>query len=211
MADRTKLFLQRMAGRFGYQIRRIKAGVSCENALTEQVRLVGRDAQAVVEVGAADGRDAERYAELFPKARILAVEPVPDSYAKLAQRMNRVDRLTAVNAALAARVGKAEFHVGRWADASSLLPAKATGSNYDAYTTPHQTIEVDTTTLDALCTRHAITDIDLLKMDVQGAEMGILSASCDLLHRPRSEQSTRKYSSRHLMRVPHSSMTLHAF
>jgi FkbM family methyltransferase len=183
MAGRTKLFLQRLAGRFGYQIRRIEAGVSCENALTEQVRLVGRDAQAIVEVGAADGRDAEQYAELFPLARILAVEPVPDSYAKLALRMGRVDRLTAVNSALAAHVGKAEFHVGRWADASSLLPAKATGSSYDQYTTSRQTIEVETTTLDALCHQHGITHIDLLKMDVQGVEMGILSAAGDLLQR----------------------------
>ncbi len=183
MAGRTKLFLQRIAGLFGYQIRRIEAGVSCDNAIAEQVRLVGRDAQTVVEVGAADGRDAEEYAKLFPQARILAVEPVPESYAKLALRTNRVDRLTAVNAALAAHAGRADFHVGRWTDASSLLPTKATGSSYDEYTASCQTIEVDTTTLDALCKRHAISDIDLLKMDVQGAEMGILSAAGELLHR----------------------------
>jgi FkbM family methyltransferase len=151
--------------------------------LTEQVRLVGRDAACIIEVGAADGRDAERYAELFPKARIVAVEPVPGSFAKLALRAGRVERLTAVHAALAAGVGKAEFHIGCWADASSLLPAKATGTTYDEYTTSRQTIEVDTTTLDALCQHHGIVDIDLLKMDVQGAEMLILSASPDLLRR----------------------------
>lgn len=172
-----------MAGRLGYQIRRIEAGVSYENAYTEQARLVGHDAQTIVEVGAADGRDAEYYAELFPQARILAVEPVPESYAKLASRMSRVDRLTAVNAALTTQVGKAEFHVARLADASSLLPAKPTGSNYDEYTTSRHTIEVETTTLDALCRQHGITEIDLLKMDVQGAEMRILSAACDLLER----------------------------
>lgn len=172
-----------MAGRLGYQIRRIEAGVSYENAYTEQLRLVGHDARAIVEVGAADGRDAEHYAELFPRARILAVEPMPESYAKLALRTGRVDRVTAVNAALSAQVGKAEFHVARWADASSLLPAKETGSNCDKYTASRRTIEVETTTLDTLCRQHGIAEIDLLKMDVQGAEMGILSAAGDLLQR----------------------------
>jgi FkbM family methyltransferase len=183
MAGRTKLFLQRLAGRLGYQIRRLEAGVSCENALTEQVRLVGHDAQVIIEVGAADGRDAEQYAELFPKARIVAVEPVPESYAKLARRKDRVERLTAVHAALSSQAGKSEFHVGQWADASSLLPAKVTGSNYDTYTTARQTIEVDTITLDSLCHQHDVTDVDLLKMDVQGAEMLILSAAHGLLQR----------------------------
>lgn len=171
MPGRTKIFLQALANRLGYQIRRLDANVSLADAISEQVRLIGTQAKTVIEVGAADGRDAEQYARLFPNAQIIAIEPVPESFAKLALRADRTPRLSAINAALADAPGRSDFRVGAWVDASSLMAAKATHSNYDAYTKSTETIVVDTTTLDLLCAEFNLTSIDLLKMDVQGAEL----------------------------------------
>lgn len=183
MAGELKMAIQRIINKFGYRILRQDANVSFDDAFCEQLRLVGRDARFVVEVGSADGRDAERYARLLPKARVLAFEPLPKSFETLKARTVGLPSLTAVNAAVADVRGKAEFNVGTWPDASSLLKARAMGSNYDTYAAPTHSIPVEVVTLDETCREHGITHIDLLKMDAQGAEMRILAGATDLLTR----------------------------
>jgi hypothetical protein len=44
---------------------------------------------------------------------------------------------------------------------------------------------VATSTLDAFCAEHQITEIDILKMDTQGAELLILTGASDLLKEQR--------------------------
>lgn len=175
-----KLAVQSIAQRAGYQIRRMDAGASLEDPYTEQRRLAP-GARTVFEVGAADGRDCDTYAALFPQATVHAFEPLPDNFRKLAARAANNPRIKAYECALSDTAGTATFHISEWADASSLLAPKNTGSTFDVYQAAVGKIEVRTDTLDAVAAREEVTRIDVLKMDAQGAELSILRGGAELL------------------------------
>lgn len=183
MVGEVKMAIQGIANRFGYQIRRQDTGVDLIDAYAEQRRILGADVKTVFEVGAFDGRDCVRYAELFPAAKVYAFEPVPESFAKVQQKAAGCPRIIAVNAALADRAGTAEFHLSNWVDASSLLKPKATGSSFDEYQASTKSITVAVDTIDAVCQRTSVSRIDLLKMDAQGAELKILAGGRQMFER----------------------------
>lgn len=183
MKGSLKIKVQRLANRLGYQIRRIDQGVDIVDAYVEQRRILGDGIRTVFEVGAADGRDSLRYAELFPAATVFAFEPVPESFTQLAAKATVCQRIRGFNVAIADRPGSAEFHLSNWIDASSLLKPKPTGSTFDAYQASSRSITVQVDTLDGVCSREGVKHIDLLKMDAQGAELRILEGACETFAR----------------------------
>lgn len=183
MAGEIKIALQRIIHKFGYHVIRRDSNVRIDDAFNEQIRLIGPNAGCVVEVGAADGRDTERYATAFPHAQVFAFEPLKESFDILDGRTRKFPTITSVNAAVADVGGISNFYVGTWPDASSLLHAQPLGSNYDVYAAPTHSVQVDVVTLDEYCRDHGIWKIDLLKMDAQGAELKILTGARELLDR----------------------------
>jgi FkbM family methyltransferase len=172
--------LQGLAHRAGYHVSRVRKDHDCPY-LEQQRLLAGTPVRSIIEAGAADGRDAERYATLFPQARVVAVEPVPDLYRQLAKRA----AVTAVEAAVSDRQGTGALNIARWTDASSLLQARDTGQRYDAYNRPTHQIPVKVRTIDAIAAEHDIGSLDILKMDVQGAEMLALDGARNTLKNTR--------------------------
>ena len=183
MEGGLKLKVQWLANRLGYQIRRMDYGVDFVDAYSEQRRILGERVGTVFEVGAADGRDSLRYAEMFPNAKVFAFEPVPESFAQLTAKTAACPRIIGFNVAIADQPGNAEFHLSNWIDASSLLKPKATGSTFDAYQASSRSIKVKVDTLDAVCRREGVEHIDLLKMDAQGAELRILEGASEMFAR----------------------------
>jgi FkbM family methyltransferase len=183
----VKEVIQKTFNRFGLQIRKMDQGVSYVDPYVEQCRLLeNHSVEVVFEVGAADGRDCLRYAELFPNSQIHAFEPVPASFAKLQKQIGALEkenRIKIVNAALSDTPGTAKFNLARWDDASSLLQANNTGSTFDEYNTMREVIEVKTETIDNYCHTAGIDRIDLLKMDAQGAELNVLKGADNVLRR----------------------------
>jgi FkbM family methyltransferase len=174
-------YVQKFFNALGFQLSRRAPGVQIDSALEEQLRLLGKDAKTIFEVGAADGRDSAIYAARCAGAAIYAFEPLPASFTKLQAIAKLESRIKAVNAAVSDKSGTAKFHVTALDDASSLLPPAKTGSTFDKYMSAVDEIEVDTITLDGFCEIHKISQIDLLKMDAQGAELKILHGSSRLL------------------------------
>ncbi len=133
-----------------------------------------------VEIGANDGVTISNTWLLEQRGWTgLAVEPLPDAYARLVQ--NR--RCVAVNGCVAPRPGRARFRVVTgYAEMLSGLE--------DAYDARHrmrieqecrqhggtvETIDVTCYRLNDLLERHGLYNIDYLSIDVEGAEYGILS------------------------------------
>jgi FkbM family methyltransferase len=167
--------------RRGLQIRRLESGVSTTSAAGEARRLAGSDVHTIVEFGAADGRDSEAYAKEYPKARVVAVEPLPASFKKLCDRAALHKNLVAVEAAIGEVSGEATFFVASEGDASSLSKPNDTGSAFDLHAETVAEIQVHVVTLAELCRQHEISSIDLLKMDAQGAELKAMRGADSLL------------------------------
>jgi FkbM family methyltransferase len=180
-AGSWKMWINGLVRKTGYQISRLEAGVAVHDAAAEQFRLLGDSVATILEVGAADGRDALTYAQHYPKARVLAFEPVPESFAKLKEKAASVANLTPFELALAAQPGTQEFHLAEWEDASSLLKPLTTGATFDAYHKSKRVLPVTVDTIDNVCAREGITSVDLLKIDSQGAELMVLSGAAELL------------------------------
>jgi FkbM family methyltransferase len=159
--------------------------------------LFARDDPLVIfDIGSCEGEDSIKYARLFPSARIWAIEPLPSNVALIRANLARyaVERVEVVPVALSDSAGKATFYVSSGhpdnmppdADwdygnkSSSLLPP-------DQHLTVHpwihfdQSIEVETDRLDAVAARSGLAGIDYVHMDVQGAELRVLTGAGALL------------------------------
>ena len=137
-----------------------------------------RPGSVVLDVGANVGS----YTLLFafwtaPAGRGFAFEPSPDAREGLRQHLalNGVDdRVEIVPVAASAEVGTARFHL----DGASGSNALAVGHDRAA-----ASIDVETTTIDAFCERRGIRP-DVVKIDVEGAELDVLRGARRVLARP---------------------------
>jgi FkbM family methyltransferase len=138
----------------------------------------------LVDVGAHDGWYAKRADLYFPLRRVVLIEPLPSNAARL--QMLDLPGLKIVEAAMSDKKGRARFIVNRTAQASSLLEmAPGMTDAYQLDMSAQQEIEVAVGRLDDLCEDEKIDRIDLLKVDVQGAEKLLLAGALKTLRRTR--------------------------
>jgi FkbM family methyltransferase len=129
------------------------------NSDEDQARLV-TDARTVFDVGANVGQSAKTYRRLYPQAEIWSFEPFPVTYQQLRRSLDD-ERFHPTALALSDCVSKAELNIGAVSITNSLLRRESdTG----------KAIEVQTDTIDHFCRAHDISNIDILKVDVEGAE-----------------------------------------
>ena len=148
-------------------------------------QLVRAAEPTILDVGAHVGETAARYRALFPRALIHSFEPFPASYERLATAFAADARVVPHNVAVAAATGSARFRVNRASVTNSLLESDLRGSNYwgSHLLDTEQEIEVKTLTLDDFCRDEHIDHVDVLKIDVQGAEYAVLEGAHGLLER----------------------------
>ena len=138
----------------------------------------------LIDVGAHDGLYAKRAALYFPLRRVVLIEPLPSKAVGL--HMLDLPGLKVVEAAISDKKGRARFAVNSTAQASSLLemgPGMTDAYQLDMST--KQEIEVAVGRLDDICKEEKIDRIDLLKVDVQGAEKLLLAGAREILRRTR--------------------------
>ncbi len=117
-----------------------------------------------------------------PSGRVLAFEPSPRERRRLRQhlRLNRCRNVCVEAFALGASPGEAELFLvrGSQTGCNSLRPPQVAE--------PTETLRVLVETLDRLLQRQQIERVDFIKMDVEGAEWGVLQGAAQLLgRRPR--------------------------
>jgi FkbM family methyltransferase len=167
---------------FGLQIRRLSKNVDLEDPEKELVRLAGSDVAWIMEFGAADGRDSVEFVKQYPNSRVLALEPVPTSFAILNDHARDNPRIIAHQAAVSDHAGEATFFIASERDASALSRSNDTGSAFDQHTECVDEIKVRVTTIDEQCLENGIDRIDILKMDAQGAELLALHGATRMLN-----------------------------
>jgi FkbM family methyltransferase len=137
----------------------------------------------VVEAGARWGVD-QRW-ERLGDARVIGFEPDPEECARIAAANPAVEY---VPLALGAEVGEATLHLTVEPACASLYPPDADAVAERpalSIAAPVGETKVQVTTLAAWADDAGIDRIDILKLDTQGSELGILSGAGDLLHTVR--------------------------
>ncbi|MEI6725967.1 MAG: FkbM family methyltransferase [Actinomycetes bacterium] len=158
-----------------------------------------REHLTIFDVGACEGENSVRYARLFPRADVYSVEPLPTNIKRIedAVRTYGVRNVTPIQACLSSGEDAVEFHVssgrppGRDSEladwdfgnkSSSLLPPGETLAIYP-WLEFTETVRIRTSRLDEVAARRAVTQIDFLHLDVQGAELLVLEGAGPLLSR----------------------------
>lgn len=160
----------------------------------------------IVDAGAHEGRLAVAFAG-FPGARVLAFEPFPPSYARLAAAVAQSGlSIETRTEALGAAPGTAPLEVPvveggaveQWASLVKDYGAMATS---DARIETVMRVTVPVLPLDAL----GLTDVTGMKVDVEGAEEEVLRGAADTLRRCRpalSVEIEERHRAGALTRVP---------
>jgi len=136
----------------------------------------------IFDVGANTGQSIAKYRSLFPKCTIHAFEPNPRSFRKLHEKYkNNCDiKLNCVG--LSNYSGKFIFYDTKVSKAASLLkPTKRLMNLSKKHKYDYKKIEIECDTLDSYSKISKIKHIDILKIDVQGAEALILRGANELL------------------------------
>jgi FkbM family methyltransferase len=126
--------------------------------------------RVIVDAGAYIGLSAIYLAARYPNARVLAVEPDPENFALLAANTQAYPAITPVHAALWGE--DVEVAVERqpgedWA--CTVAPRAASGQS------PRPFPRVPAMTLESLMAQFEVAKLDLLKVDVEGAEKEIFA------------------------------------
>jgi FkbM family methyltransferase len=138
----------------------------------------------IFDVGGHYGETSEEYRRFFPIATIHAFEPTPASF-EIMQRKFAKDRQHHLHqVALSDQAGSAVFTVNQTDSTNSLLATEdGVHEHWRQLVQTEGTVEVKTQTLDAFCDTQGIKTIDILKLDVQGAENRVLKGAQQMLAR----------------------------
>jgi len=159
-----------------------------EAETTQQIERLVKPGMTVLDIGAHVGYYSRRSARLVgDSGRVFAFEPHPRTFETLARNLRPYANVTPVQAAVAEREGTAELY--------DYLMMSASGSlNYDesmrdlqkaqlaagdvapriATDFPMQTYTVRTLALDEYLANEGVERVDVVKMDIEGAEIGAL-------------------------------------
>jgi FkbM family methyltransferase len=145
-------------------------------------RIGTSDSPCIFDVGGNIGQSIRAYREMWPQAVITSFEPQPDCFAEIQKHFGGQQGVSFECLALADTVGTLPFYKTNCPTASSLLVPdervrkKSVKKNYD-----YKSIIVPVDTLDNICVRKNVDTIDILKIDVQGAELGVVKGAKGLL------------------------------
>jgi FkbM family methyltransferase len=121
----------------------------------------------IIDAGANIGVASIYFATKFPKAKIVAIEPEPGNFTLLEKNTKPYPNITAIRAALWNETGEVSlFDPGRgaWAFQTRTEGAMPTG-------------RVPAVTMDDLLRKFGMESVDILKMDIEGAEKEVFEKS----------------------------------
>jgi FkbM family methyltransferase len=157
-----------------------------ERHLHDYLNVQPREISQIVIVGALDASEVVRMERIYPKARFRCFEPNPNYYQNLLTKFSEKPNVSISNFALGKVPGKATFYELPFPGNGSLLEPdvrKWASSNKVAEGNV-RSFEVQVSTLDREAADFG--SIDLLWMDVQGAEGDVLGGAAETLKRTKS-------------------------
>jgi len=144
---------------------------SYESDETAFLKSVFGEQDVFLDVGANLGWYSLVLGRQCPQGRIFAFEPIPSTVAMLERniRLNQLDNVRPIAVGLLDREDELDFLFAE--DVSGATSLRMVGQ--DRGHVAVREVRCKTTTLDAFCTRHALSP-DLIKIDVEGAELMVV-------------------------------------
>ena len=146
---------------------------------------VGEDAWCF-DIGANIGLYSLALSALAPQGRVFAFEPSPGSveFLRANLRRNRAGNVKVFPTALADHEGTISFHDVPFFTAGSFTAEEGSWLGSDAVGST--LVQVQCTTLDAFVEDFGVERVDVVKIDVEGAELAVLEGGVETLaaHRP---------------------------
>lgn len=148
------------------------------------------DVKVIFDIGACHALESVEFAKRFNNAKIFTFEANPESYKVCVENSKGYSNITVVNVAVNDFDGVCKFYpmdkektITTWEDgnqgASSLYKANGAYDHIEKYV--QYEIEVPCTRLDTFCENNDIHNIDIIWMDLQGAELKALQGLGKLL------------------------------
>jgi FkbM family methyltransferase len=133
-----------------------------------------------IDVGANDG-----YYTLFaarrvgPTGKVIAIEPSSRERAHLQRNLGRngLDSVHVVSAALGAKAGVVDLHLAHGVHAGHNTLGEFAHDDVERASSERVPLE----TLDSVVARHGLRRVDLVKIDVEGGEAGVIAGACTVL------------------------------
>ncbi len=134
----------------------------------------------VFDVGANIGQSIDNYKELDEGCTIYSFEPNPEVYQQLNESVSHKSDVQCYNLAFSDSKGEIDFYATNLSLAGSLLkPHEILKRRCKDDKYEYEVTKVKTETIDGFVKEHSIPFIDILKVDVQGAEEMVLKGAED--------------------------------
>ena len=176
MLNICKWILKRLARLLGYELRLQKTFDLADDPVAI-IRLLSDcdEISVIVDGGASIGDTSERFACMFPKAKVYAFEPFPKFLKVLREKALTNSRIRVFSFALGKIEGERILRVNESDGTNSLFAASQTGKElYPELLEQKGEIKVSITNLDEWAEDQKIDQIDILKLDLQGGELAAL-------------------------------------
>jgi FkbM family methyltransferase len=139
----------------------------------------------IVDAGANIGLSTVYFANKYPKAKIIAIEPEENNYKFLVKNTENYDNVIRIKAALWDKIEEIDLvntDLGNWGYMVSA------NNNYNQLKTSiKQNIHLTKTiTIEKIITDYGIEEIDILKMDIEGAEKEVFNNSSEWIRKVKS-------------------------
>jgi FkbM family methyltransferase len=136
--------------------------VNREYNLTEDIK-----PKFIIDAGANIGLTSLFFADKYPDAKIFAIEPEKENYNMLLKNCSQKQNIIPINKAL-------------WYNNEPVFFAKSNSKNSHFVSGNNENGElVETICISALIDQYAINKLDILKIDIEGAEKDIFSKNAD--------------------------------
>jgi FkbM family methyltransferase len=128
--------------------------------------------EVIIDVGAYCGLSALTFSRAVgPRGRVVAVEPDPRNMEALRLNLQNVENVQIINKAIAGERGEVLFLSE--GNMGAAIVAGATGRN--------KTIAIEAVTLGDIVEDAKLLKVDIVKIDIEGAEYGVIESSEDLI------------------------------
>ncbi len=147
-----------------------------------QKLLTSSQVRVILDGGAWEGDTATLLLEKFPAATVYAFEPSKELFEKLCINTRSISNIKPVNCALYSFSGKQNFYLTQALHSSSLYPTTALSAKYySSMTKTCGTETVDAVTIDEWAAKSGISFVDVMKLDLEGAELDTLKGAQKIL------------------------------